>query len=115
VVSSEEPEEAALHNAIEELRDPSHVRMLPASELASLVAAAGFAIEAQTTWDQSREFEEWSRIVNDPERIGPLRTIVRALAAAHQHAGFGLSSGDGGGIVFSHRWRLIAGRKPRTA
>ena len=32
-VSSENLDEAELHNAIERLRDPSHVRMLPASEL----------------------------------------------------------------------------------
>jgi len=113
IVSSEQPEESALHNAIEVLRDPSHVRMLPAAELASLVAAAGFTIETETTWDQSREFEEWSGIVDDPERIGPLRTVVRALAGACQHAGIGLSLADGG-IVFCHRWHLIVARKSRT-
>ena len=32
-VSSENLDESKLHNAIERLRDPSHVRMLPASEL----------------------------------------------------------------------------------
>src|SRR6185503_684389 len=33
VQSAEAPDEAALHNALEILRDPSHVRMLPGSEL----------------------------------------------------------------------------------
>src|SRR5262249_20049891 len=53
VVSSEDPDEAALQNAIEVLRDPSHVRMLSRSELVSAVRAAGFGIEAQTSWDKS--------------------------------------------------------------
>ena len=111
IVGSENPDEAALHNAIEVLRDPSHVRMLPASELVSLVTAGGFAIAEQTTWDQSREFEEWAAIVDDSRRIAPLRPIARALAAAHQHAGFGLSLHDGT-VVFLHRWLLIVARKP---
>ena len=111
IVSSERPDESELHNAIEVLRDPSHVRMLPASELTSLVTAAGFAVAQQTTWDQPREFEEWAAIVDDPRRVAPLRPIVRALAAAHQRAGFGLSLRDGA-VVFMHRWLLIAARKP---
>ena len=111
VVSSEEPEEAALHNAIEVLRDPSHVRMLPAWELVSLVTAARFAIERQTRWEQAREFEEWAAIVGDPARIAPLRPIVRALAATGQHAGFGLLLRDGA-VTFMHRWLLIVARKP---
>jgi len=40
VVSSEDADESNLQNAIERLRDPSHVRMLPASELDACVTAA---------------------------------------------------------------------------
>ncbi len=53
VISSEVPAEAELQNAIEILRDPSHVRMLPGSELTSLVRDAGFAIESLTTLGQA--------------------------------------------------------------
>jgi ubiquinone/menaquinone biosynthesis C-methylase UbiE len=110
VVSSEVPEESALHNALEVLRDPSHVRMLPASELAALIEGAGFAIEHRVTWDQWREFEEWARIVDDPARVAPVRTVVRTLAGLGQHAGTGLGLADGK-VVFFHRWHLIAARK----
>jgi len=111
VVSSENAQASALQNAIEVLRDPSHVRMLPISELVTLVEAASFAIEAQETWDKPREFEEWLGIVNDPERAAPLRTVVRALAEAGKDAGMGLSLADGR-VVFFHRWHLISARKP---
>jgi ubiquinone/menaquinone biosynthesis C-methylase UbiE len=111
VISSEIPAEAELQNAIEILRDPSHVRMLPGSELLSLVAGAGFAIESQSTWDKPREFEEWMGIVNDASRVPPLRAVVRALAGAGASAGMGLSR-DGERIRFFHRWNLIAARKP---
>jgi ubiquinone/menaquinone biosynthesis C-methylase UbiE len=110
VVSSEDADAAALQNAIEVLRDPSHVRMLSRSELVSAVRAAGFDIEAQATWDKSREFEEWMGIVNDPERVAPLRVIVAALARAGEQAGMGLSLSNGN-VVFFHRWQLIVARK----
>jgi ubiquinone/menaquinone biosynthesis C-methylase UbiE len=111
VISSEMPEESELQNAIEILRDPSHVRMLPASELTSLVNRAGFAIEQVTSWDKPREFGEWMGIVNDPARVPPLRAVVKALADARVSAGIGLVL-DGEAIRFFHRWNLIAANKP---
>jgi ubiquinone/menaquinone biosynthesis C-methylase UbiE len=100
VISSEVPTEAELQNAVEMLRDPSHVRMLPGSELTSLVRDAGFAVESLTTWDKPREFEEWMGIVNDASRVAPLRAVVRALARAGASAGMGLAL-DGEKIRFS--------------
>ncbi len=41
VISSEVPAELELQNAIDILRDPSHVRMLPGSDLTSLVEETG--------------------------------------------------------------------------
>jgi hypothetical protein len=111
VVSSEVAADSELQNAIEILRDPSHTRMLPATELASLIEGAGFEIEARTTWAKPREFEEWMGIVNDPSRVPSLRTVVRALAGAGVAAGIGLSV-DADKIRFFHHWMLIAARKP---
>jgi SAM-dependent methyltransferase len=110
IVCAEDQERAALQNAIETLRDPSHVRMLPASELVTLMCRPGLSIERQETWDKAREFEEWAGIVADPERIAPVRTVVRTLAKAGQDAGMGLSIRDSA-IHFFHRWQLIVARK----
>jgi ubiquinone/menaquinone biosynthesis C-methylase UbiE len=111
VVASEVAAEAELQNAIEMLRDPSHTRMLPGVELASLVEGAGFEIEARTNWAKPREFDEWMGIVNDPWRAAPLRVLVRTLAHAGLSAGMGLSV-DADKIRFFHHWILIAARKP---
>jgi ubiquinone/menaquinone biosynthesis C-methylase UbiE len=110
VSSSEVAEESELHNAIEILRDPSHVRMLPESELLSSIRGAGLIVEQHAHWDEAREFEEWVRIVDDPDRVAPLRTVVRTLARLGQHAGTGWSVADGK-TVFFHRWHLIVARK----
>ncbi len=110
VSSSEVAAESELHNAIEILRDPSHVRMLPESELLDAIGAAGLVVQQHTQWHEAREFEEWVRIVNDPDRVSPLRTVVRTLARLGQHAGTGWSMADGK-IVFFHRWHLIVARK----
>jgi hypothetical protein len=110
VVSSEVAAESELQNAIEILRDPSHVRMLPGSALLSLVGDAGFEVKSVATWDKPREFQEWMGIVNDASRIPPLRTVVRALASAGASAGMGLAP-DGDDIRFFHRWNLIVARE----
>lgn len=111
VISSEDAEESRLHNAIERLRDPSHVRMLSASALDSTARHAGFRDLQAATWDMNRELEEWFSIVRDPDRVEPIRTIVRALAEAGRGAGIGLSVKDGR-VVFIHRWRLLKAVKP---
>ena len=110
VVSSENRSKAELQNAIEILRDPSHVRMLPASELLALFFRDDLAIELQQTWDKAREFEEWLGIVAAPERVAPLRVMVQALALAGQDAGIGLRIEDGAIRLF-HRWQLVSCRK----
>ncbi len=111
VVVSEDEKDAALQNAIEIIRDPSHIRMLPLPELNASVEGTGFRIQSGATWDASREFEEWMGIVNDPQRLVPLRTVARALAEAGRDAGMGLSILDDQ-LVFFHRWVMITARKP---
>ena len=112
VIVSENPEEAALQNAIEIIRDPSHIRMLPEAELIGSTNASGLEIVDISGWDANREFEEWTGIANDPQRIGPLRTICRTLVKDGRHAGFGLSINEMDELVFFHRWRMIVANKP---
>lgn len=111
VISSEDDDESRLHNAIERLRDPSHVRMLPASVLDAAARQAGFRGLEAARWDMDRELEEWLAIVSDPVRSDPVRIVVRALAEAGRSAGIGLSVKDGK-VVFLHRWVFLKATKP---
>jgi len=109
IVSSPIEEEAALHNAIERLRDPTHVRMLSATDLASLVSASGFEVLQQDSWDQFRGFTEWAEVVADPERTQPLEVVMRNLARAGYGAGIHLEE-VAGELRFHHTWQLLIAR-----
>jgi ubiquinone/menaquinone biosynthesis C-methylase UbiE len=102
VMASEDAAEAALHNALEILRDPSHVRMLPRSELQKHLENAGLRIESCATWVNHREVGEWLKITNAPERMGPLKVVMSELATRGASAGIDLRV-DGGRILFEHK------------
>lgn len=102
VAASETEADARLHNALEILRDPSHVRMLSRRELHRTITQAGLAIEDAVTWTNHREFDEWMKIINAPERIGPLKVVMTALAEAGVGAGVGLRL-EQGKLRFEHQ------------
>jgi ubiquinone/menaquinone biosynthesis C-methylase UbiE len=105
-ISSEDADESALHNALETLRDPSHVRMLPKTVLLHEIEVAGFEVKSQAQSIAQREFDEWLAITNDASRIAPLRTVMRELAEAGAHAGVNLRYEDGR-ILFEHTQLVI--------
>ena len=106
IVSSHVPEESELHNALEILRDPSHVRMISHTELKHLINSAGLAIKTEDNWIREREFTEWMQITGAPERSRPLYVVMRELAQAGIKAGIDLQI-NGTTVVFKHRWILI--------
>jgi ubiquinone/menaquinone biosynthesis C-methylase UbiE len=110
LVGSEDPAAAALHDALETLRDPSHVRLLPETLLRRAVEGAGFLEVTVEAWSQVRGFAEWAAIVDDTARAGPLRIVMEALAGAGIDAGAGLRMGPEE-PVFEHAWRLVAARR----
>ncbi len=113
VTSSEDPEESALHNALEMLRDPSHVRMLPKSELLAHIQAAGLEVKTITGWTNHQELAAWLKIANAPERDGTLRTIMTALAKAGVRAGINLRLEDDK-LLFDHHPLLVVAEKKRA-
>ncbi len=55
----EDPKIAEINNRIERLRDPSHTRTLPKSELGKMFAAAGLRILAAEVEEHPRSFDHW--------------------------------------------------------
>jgi ubiquinone/menaquinone biosynthesis C-methylase UbiE len=112
IVSSPVAEEAALHNALERLRDPTHVRMLSATELAPLMSASRFEVLHQESWQQLRVFTEWADVVAAPERTQPLEVVMRSLARAGYGAGIHMED-VAGELRFRHTWQLLIARRTR--
>jgi ubiquinone/menaquinone biosynthesis C-methylase UbiE len=113
ILSSEDPGEAELHNALEQLRDPTHVRMLSRSELRRELESAGFEISSETTWEQPRRFEEWAKVVDDPSRTNSLFVVMRSLARQGVSAGIDLRE-IANDIGFTHTWSMIKARSARS-
>jgi ubiquinone/menaquinone biosynthesis C-methylase UbiE len=66
--------------AIELLRDPSHVRDYTASEWTGMLRAAGFtAVEVAREWPLPLDFASWAeRMHTPPERIAAIHSLWRA-------------------------------------
>src|SRR5258708_11288012 len=76
--ASEHPDRAAYHDRWEILRDPSHVRAIPLSELLQLFRNAGLEIESVTTHDDlTPEVERWlATTQTPPDRAAEVRRLL---------------------------------------
>ncbi|MBW2280051.1 MAG: methyltransferase domain-containing protein [Deltaproteobacteria bacterium] len=106
VCTSEDPDEAALHNALEVLRDPSHTRMLPESELLARVRALGRGGEVCARFRQSRRFADWIAITGDAGRGRALHPVLSRLARLGETAGIGLRL-EADEPCFDHSWVIV--------
>ncbi len=111
LISPEDPEEAALQNALETLRDPSHTRALAGREMRDLIEEAGFQVVAEQRWQIPREFGDWAAIANAPARTLCVRVVMEALARAGVGAGIQLKL-EGSELTFVHSWIMLTARKP---
>jgi len=59
MLASEDPAQAAYHNRVERLCDPTHVRALAASEFEALFAAAGLEVIFAPTVPLDYDLDEW--------------------------------------------------------
>jgi len=106
LLSSEDQTETRLHNALEQLRDPSHIRMLPQSELLNIIKEAGFHIISTDHWLQQREFGEWAAIVENARSLKSLEVVMKAIAETGLTAGINLRrSADS--VGFAHHWMFV--------
>lgn len=110
LIAPEGEEDQGILTALERLRDPSHVRALSESELASALGGAGFELTLQRTFELERRFSEWAAIVADPLRTDALEVVMRELARRGVRAGVGLRE-QHGELLFDYRFSLLIGRR----
>jgi SAM-dependent methyltransferase len=78
---SPDPARAAAFNRMERLRDPSHVRAMPGSELVELFRAAGLPAPRRTSYELRDDLENLlRRSFPDPGDDDKIRALFRASA-----------------------------------
>lgn len=68
-LSSEDVLKSEYHNKIEKIRDPSHVRLYPQSELVRMLEDAGLEIVHARDWGAEFYFDEWIKIADPGDEI----------------------------------------------
>jgi SAM-dependent methyltransferase len=112
LLGSEDPTQAALHDAIERLCDPTHVRALPLSEFERLFAAQGLDTVQRRTSQMEYDAEEWIA------HGGPDAAIAARIRALLEDSIEGDRAGlavrrENGGLRFRHRTAAFVLRTQR--
>ena len=107
-VTSEIPIEARNHNRAEKLRDPSHGRMVPPSELQRFFGNAGLRIAAVRARRYERDLTEWLDVTSPPQRAR--EEIIRMFETWTSVDGAGLHvRKTDGRLRFDHtQWTILA-------
>jgi hypothetical protein len=107
VVSPEPPAQDTFLNAIELLRDPSHVRDHSVEQWLRMFDLAGFAAEALDAWPLRLEFESWVARMHTPFlAITQIRVLIDG-ATRDVRAALAIEEG----YSFSVPTALLRGRK----
>ncbi|MGB6596366.1 MAG: methyltransferase domain-containing protein [Candidatus Acidiferrum sp.] len=112
IYASEHPERSAYQDRWEILRDPSHVRALPLSELLHLFREAGLETDAVNTADDlTPEVERWLATTKAP--VERATEVWRLLEEDRQHdlSGTRPFHDATGRLYFHARTVILAGRK----
>jgi SAM-dependent methyltransferase len=113
MTTSEIADEAAYHDLVERLRDPSHVRALPFSELGQMIGLAGLELEKVETVDYDQEVEDWiARAEQCAADAKQVHELISAAIGTRKFGGKKVRRDDGGKLWFSVRWAILLATKP---
>jgi SAM-dependent methyltransferase len=113
ITTSEDVAEAAYHNEVERLRDPSHASALPLSELFRLIGRARLDADRLDTMDYELEVEDWiSRAEQSPEQARGARERIAAALGTRRFGGKRVRRDAERKQWFTVRWAIITARKP---
>jgi len=111
-LSSEDSAKSEYHNRIEQLRDPSHVRLYSEPELVRMLKAAGLKVIHARNWDADFYFDEWVKIADPGEGIA--REVRRMMADSIEDDKLGLMvrfDDDDGRLLFTYSTVILVAEK----
>ena len=110
-LSSENAPKSEYHNRIEQLRDPSHVRLYSEIELVGLLEDAGLKIIHARNWDADYYFDEWMKIADPGEEVaGEVRRMM-ADSVEGDKIGLRVRFDDEGGLLFTYSTVILVAEK----
>ena len=101
VTASEDPVKAGLHNELERLCDPTHVRTLAASEFERIFTAEGFTVAMKIARQSLSTVEEWTSWAPAPAENIPIIRAILEDAVDDDRPGLALQR-DAGTIRLMH-------------
>jgi hypothetical protein len=109
--ASEHPERAAFQDRWETLRDPSHVRSLPLSELLQLFRGAQLEVDSVLTFrDLTPEVERWlATTQTPPAKAAEVRRLLEE-DMRHDRSGARPFQDATGRLYFHARTAILTGR-----
>ena len=110
IVASELPGRAAYQNRFENLRDPSHTRAFPLSELLGLFTAAGLEVEDIYTGRLVQVVERWLANAHTPPDVAAQVRVLIEADAAHNLSGTYPHEGSEG-LTFAQRTAIVVSRR----
>jgi ubiquinone/menaquinone biosynthesis C-methylase UbiE len=110
LIASEQPERAAYYNEFERLRDTSHTRALPMSELVKLMGNAGLEIVRFTSHGYRTPVSQWIKAAEgSPERAA--KAIAMVERDAKEDLSGARSARIDGELFFTYRIAMMVTRK----
>lgn len=111
LVAPADPGRATAFHEMERLRDPSHIRALPRTELLALFPTIGLPPPEVHGYRLELEFESWlARSFPDPRDVAEIR---RRFEDALADDGLGLNTRrEGGALLFNHNIVICVSRCP---
>jgi len=113
MTTSEDRSLALTHDMIERLRDPSHARALPLSELVELIGRAGLDVERVEGIDYELDVDDWiARAEQTPAEAALARAGIEASVGTRRFGGKRVRRDESGKLWFTVRWVIVTARKP---
>lgn len=114
IIVSEYPERASYQNQFERLRDPSHVRALPLTELIALFTKTGIEVTDVKSGVNVQEVERWLSLSETPEsRADEVRKMIEEDARNDRSGTRPFWQDDK--LYFTQQTAVVVGRRLDTS
>jgi ubiquinone/menaquinone biosynthesis C-methylase UbiE len=116
--TSEHPEERELHDTVERLRDPSHVRTLALSDLFHMIGLAGLGSDSLAVVHHEFDVDDWMMHCEQTEQLRrECYALFESSLDTSTYVGKRIRRDERGKLFYRVRWAITVATKPsdRTA